>query len=114
MACGEGFAICLVSFTAFIWRERHAVAPMFPLKFFRAKTFSVGIAAGVILNLGGYGLLFVLPFYFQQIRHYSVLMTGLALLPMLGLGVITSFMSGKMITALGPKWPMFLGLFMGA
>jgi DHA2 family methylenomycin A resistance protein-like MFS transporter len=108
-----GFAICLVSFAAFIWHERRVVAPMFPLKFFRAKTFSVGIAAGMILNLGAYGLLFVLPFYFQQVRHYSVLMTGLALLPMLGLGVMTSLVSGKLIAALGPKLPMLIGLLMG-
>ncbi|HVV69078.1 MAG TPA: DHA2 family efflux MFS transporter permease subunit [Gammaproteobacteria bacterium] len=109
-----GFVVCLLSFIAFIWHERRAIEPMFPLNFFKAKTFSVGIAAGMILNLGAYGLFFVLPFYFQQVRHYSVLMTGLALLPMLGLGVMTSFVSGRLIVALGPKLPMFLGLSMGA
>lgn len=106
--------IFLLAFITFLWIERRATAPMFPLWMFQSKTFSVSIAAGSILNIGGYGLLFILPFYFQQVRHYSILMTGLALLPMVALGIVVPYLSGRLVGTAGPKLAMFLGLLLGA
>ncbi len=108
------FGIFLLAFTTFLWIEHRAIAPMFPLWMFQSKTFCVSTTAGFILNVGGYGLLFILPFYFQQIRHYSVLMTGLALLPMVALGIVIPYFSGRLVGSTGPKLAMFLGLLLGA
>ncbi|MGB6976973.1 MAG: MFS transporter [Gammaproteobacteria bacterium] len=110
----SGFGIFLVTFIAFLRIEHRATSPMFPLNFFRSHTFSAAIAIGMILNTGIFGFLFILPLYFQQIRGYSVLMTGLAILPLLGLSAIASYLGGKMASIAGPRQPMIVGLPIGA
>ena len=87
---------------------------MLPLQLFRSKTFSVAIAVGMILNIGVYGELFVLTLYFQQVRDYSVLVTGFAFMPLLGVIAIASYLGGKMTSIAGPRWPMIIGLTTGA
>ena len=109
-----GFGIFALFFSIFLLVEYHSKAPMFPLKLFRSSTFSSAIAIGMILNIGVYGELFVLSLYFQDIKHYSVLMTGLAFMPLLGITAITSYFGGKVTSAAGPKLPMIIGLAIGA
>lgn len=108
-----GFAVFIVAFLLFLLIEYRASAPMFPLTFFRHPVFSVSIAVGMILNIGGYGIMFVLPLYFQQIRGYSVLMAGLALVPFVGLGVVGSYIGGRISSMIGPRLPMVMGTAMG-
>src|SRR5215469_11963288 len=54
---------------------------MLPLSLFRRRMFRSGSTVGLLINLGFYGQLFVMSLYFQDIRGYSALQTGLALLP---------------------------------
>jgi len=110
----SGFTVFIIAFAAFILVEYHTISPMFPLKFFRSKTFSAAITVGMILNLGGYGCLFILPLYFQHIRGYSVLMAGLAIVPFVGLGVVASYFGGKITSIMGPRLPMIIGMAVGA
>jgi DHA2 family methylenomycin A resistance protein-like MFS transporter len=109
-----GFIIFIMTFIAFLVVEHRKNLPMFPLKLFRSKTFSVAIAVGMILNIGAYGLLFVLTLYFQQVREFSVLNTGFAFLPFLGVTALASYFGGKMTSILGSKLPMTIGLSIAA
>ncbi len=106
--------IFLVLFCAFLLVEHRASSPMLPLNFFKIKTFSAATAVGLILNISFYGELFLLPLYFQQIRDYSILVTGFALLPMTGVVAIASYLSGKVTSHVGAKLPMLVGLTVGA
>lgn len=106
--------IFVVLFCIFLLAEHRSASPMFPLNFFAHKTFSAAIAVGMILNISFYGELFLLPLYFQQIRDYSVLATGFALLPMTGVVAIASYLSGKVTSHIGAKLPMQIGLAVGA
>ncbi len=108
-----GFGIFVVTFIAFLRIEHRSTAPMFPLSLFRSSTFSASIAVGMIINMGAYGIFFVMPLYFQQLRGYSVLMTGLALLPTLGVTAIGSYLGGKITSVIGPRLPMLIGLIIG-
>lgn len=93
----------------FLIVEQRSKAPMFPLGLFRSKSFSTGIIIGLILNFGFYGVLFLLPFYFQEVRGYSILQTGLAILPLPGLSALASYTGGKVASIRGPKLPMVVG-----
>ena len=108
-----GLCIFLVTFILFILIEHRTTHPMFPLKFFNSKTFSVAMTVGMILNIGFYGQLFFLPLYFQQLREYSVLMTGLAILPQTALSALASYFGGRVASVSGPKLPMVIGLAIG-
>lgn len=109
-----GFIFFLFSFIAFLVVEHRVKKPMFPLHLFRSKTFSVAIAVGMILNIGGYGELFVFTLYFQQIKNYSVLITGFAFMPFLGVMAVASYVGGRMASIWGVKIPIMVGLAVGA
>ncbi len=63
----------------------------------------------MILNFSFYGILFLLPFYFQKALGYSVLQTGFAILPLMLLGSIASYFGGKVAAVYGPKYPIVIG-----
>ncbi len=94
----------------FIIIEKNLEQPMLPLTFFKNRYFSFSLLVGLIMNLGFYGELFVLPLYFQHIRDYSVMKTGLALFPLMAMVALSSYLSGKMSSNVEPKWPMLIGL----
>ncbi|MFN3233894.1 MAG: MFS transporter [Gammaproteobacteria bacterium] len=101
------FAIALVVFLFLEWRVK---SPMFPLTLFKSREFSIGLISGVLLNFAFFGILFLLPLYFQHVRHYSVLMTGMAVLPLTVLTIFGSFFSGRVTGKYGSKLPMIIGL----
>ncbi|ALA25056.1 Spectinomycin tetracycline efflux pump [Piscirickettsia salmonis] len=93
MIGGSGiFALSL-----FIYIEIYSSHPILSLTFFREKNFSISMIIGVLINIGLYGTLFILPLYFQQIKGYNTLKIGLSILPMLVLVSISSYLSGKVI-----------------
>ncbi len=93
--------------------ERHSPTPMLPLDLFRTPTFSAGTAVGFLINFGFYGQLFLLSLFFQQVRGFSPLLTGFALLPESGMVSIASALSGRLTGRLGPRPAMVLGLALG-
>lgn len=56
-----------------------------------------------------YGLIFDLSLYFQQIKHYSPLGTGLAFVPMTAVVIAANVLAGRSPTWLGPRPPMVVG-----
>jgi DHA2 family methylenomycin A resistance protein-like MFS transporter len=109
-----GFAAFAAALPAFLLIERRAPSPMLPLRLFRNSTFSGATAIGLAINLGFYGQLFVMSLYFQHVRGYSALLTGLALLPEGLLVALSSLVSGRVTARLGPRPPMAIGLGAGA
>lgn len=107
------FLLFLVTFIIFLTIEILSFSPMFPLNFFKSSAFSIPVLIGMVLNIGFYGTLFILPLYFQELRGYSVLMTGLAVLPLVGLGGLGAYLGGKISALYGPKLTMQLGLILG-
>jgi len=109
-----GFALAALAAAAFVLAERRSRAPMLPLGLFRVTEFRSGALVGLLINLGFYGQLFVMSLYFQDIRGYSALRTGLVLLPEAALLVIGSTLSGRIMARTGPRAPMLAGLLAGA
>ena len=108
-----GFALAAASLFAFGMVERRSSDPMLPLGLFNHPSFRSGTSVGLLINLGLYGQLFVMSLYFQDVRGYSALRTGLALLPEAGLLVVASALSGRIMARSGPRLPMLIGLVIG-
>ncbi|MDQ2714755.1 MAG: MFS transporter [Chloroflexota bacterium] len=106
-------AIFVLAAATFIVIERRAANPMLPPGLFSVPTFSAANTVGLLLNFGFYGQLFFISLFFQQIRGYSPLMTGIALLPETGMALIASFLSGRVTGRVGPRLPMVIGLALG-
>lgn len=104
------FMIFVLSFAIFLAIEYRSPCPMLSLKLFRSPTFSAMVFLGMILNAALFGMIFILSFYFQDLRHYSVMMTGLALLPLPALVPLSAFISGRVVAVRGPRLPLLMGL----
>jgi len=104
---------CVLAAGLFLFIERHTSSPMLPLTLFTSPTFSVATVVGLLLNFGFYGQLFFISLFFQQVRGYSPFVTGLALLPQMGVVALSSALSGRVTGHLGPRLPMTIGLLLG-
>lgn len=111
IACFVSSALMLV---IFVLLERNIKHPMLPLSFFHNRRTKLGMITAFVLNLVFYGELFMIPFYFENIRHYSVFITGLAILPLPGLALIGSYLGGKYTAQLGAAKVIFIGLLIAA
>ncbi len=105
--------VAVLATIVFLAIERRSPTPMLPLGLFRTPTFSAGTAVGFLINFGFYGQLFLLSLFFQQVRGFSPLLTGFALLPESGMASVASALSGRLTGRLGPRPSMVLGLALG-
>ena len=87
---------------------------MLPLEVFSSRAFSAAALVGLLMNLGFYGELFVMTLFLQQVRGFSPLAAGLALLPEAAMATIGSIISGRLMARSGPRLPMLGGLSLGA
>ena len=90
------------SLPAFVWVERRAAEPIIPLSLFRNRTFSVTSAVGFIVGFALFGAITYLPLYFQITKGSSPTKSGLQLTPLMAGVLVTSIVSGQLISRLGP------------
>jgi MFS transporter, DHA2 family, methylenomycin A resistance protein len=107
-------ALAIVGFGAFIAIEHASDQPMLPLGFFRHSAFAAATLVGFLLNLAVYGAFFVLALYFRQTHHLSVLLTGVALLPLAVAVFAANITAGRLAGHLPPRVIMAGGLLIGS
>ncbi len=71
-----GSAIFLAGF---IWRELSFRAPLVDMRLFKIAIFSLGNFTGLLSYLAMFGVLFLMPFYFERVLSYNSAITGLIL-----------------------------------
>jgi len=76
-----GFAASAVLLAAFIMRERFAAHPMLDVRLFRNMRFSAASGAVTVSFFTLFGFIFLITQYFQFVRGYGPLSTGVRLLP---------------------------------
>jgi MFS transporter, DHA2 family, methylenomycin A resistance protein len=108
------FGLAAVALPGFLVAERHSRAPMVPLELFRSRQFDASAVVGLLLNLGFYGMLFLVPLYFERSHQFSPAVTGLAMLPMAAMPAIASPLGGRAAARYGPRLPMAAGFAVGA
>jgi EmrB/QacA subfamily drug resistance transporter len=85
----------------FVVVEGRAAEPILPLTLFRNRTFSVTSSVGFIVGFALFGAVTYLPLYLQVTKGSSPTRSGLQLLPLMGGVLITSIVSGQLITRWG-------------
>jgi EmrB/QacA subfamily drug resistance transporter len=94
-------AIGVVAIGAFVFVESRVTEPILPLSLFRNRTFAVTSAVGFVVGLALFGAVTYLPLYLQIVKGVSPTRSGLQLTPlMLGL-LVTSVLSGQLISRWG-------------
>jgi EmrB/QacA subfamily drug resistance transporter len=98
----------------FVAWELRAGEPMVPMRFFRARAFSSGVAASFLLYGSMYGVVFFLPLFFQTAQGYGPLGAGLRLLPWTATLFVFAPIGGSLVNRLGERPLVVLGLLMQA
>ncbi|MGH3361581.1 MAG: MFS transporter, partial [Nocardioides sp.] len=93
--------------TALYVEARIAVEPVIPLRLFRDRTTALATVSSVLVGLAMFGSTVYLSQYFQLARAMSPTTAGLMSVAMVGGLVVSSMVSGRMITRTG-RWKHFL------
>ncbi|MEU8516732.1 DHA2 family efflux MFS transporter permease subunit [Kitasatospora sp. NPDC048722] len=111
-----GLVLGVVLFIGYVVHAlRTDKAPLIDLRLFANKGFSAAVATMFLLGGGLFSLLFLLPLYYQQVHHHTVLESGLLLAP-LGFGTLIGMpIAGKLADKFGARQLVPLGaLLIGA
>ena len=100
--------------------ERRAAEPVLPLRLFRNRVFTVTSGIGLIVGFALFGSVTYLPLFLQVVNGASPTGSGLQMLPMMGGLLVTSIVSGQLISRTGRYKPfpivgtalMAIGLFL--
>ncbi len=87
--------------------ESRAAEPVIPLRLFRDRTTSLATMASIAVGVAMFGGSVFLGQYFQVARGYSPTVAGLLSLPMVLGSMVSSIVSGQLISRTG-RWKVFL------
>ncbi|HEY3922866.1 MAG TPA: MDR family MFS transporter [Gaiellaceae bacterium] len=85
--------------------EARAPEAILPLGLFRNRIFTVTSAIGFIVGLALFGAITYMPLYLQIVKGRSPTASGLQLTPMMGGLLVTSILSGNLISRFGRYKP---------
>jgi EmrB/QacA subfamily drug resistance transporter len=104
----------IVLTVAFVAWELRAREPMVPMRLFRARAFSSGVAASFLFYGSMYGVVFFLPQFFQTTQGFGPLGAGLRLLPWTATLFVFAPIGGGLVNRLGERPLVAVGLLMQA
>ncbi|MGI9861524.1 MFS transporter [Moorella naiadis] len=101
--------VFLIGAWFFIRWEKLVAEPMLDLTLFSNKVFSAANFAALMNFMSQYALVFLLPFYLQQILNYNAGHTGLILTASPLVVLLLAPVSGALSDRLGTRWLAFAG-----
>jgi EmrB/QacA subfamily drug resistance transporter len=105
-----GFAVAAVLLIGFVAWEGRASAPMLDVGLFRNLRFSAASGAVTITFFSLMGFIFLVTLYFQVLKGYGPLSTGLRLLPVATTVGVTSVVGTSLAVRSGTKLVVTVGL----
>ncbi|MFI7273168.1 MDR family MFS transporter [Streptomyces sp. NPDC049879] len=96
-------AVCLVAFTAV---ERRAEEPVLPPELAAVRTFVLCCLIGFVIGWAMFGAFTYLPTFLQVVRGVSPTLSGVHLLPLVFGLLLTSTVSGQLISHFG-RWKIY-------
>jgi EmrB/QacA subfamily drug resistance transporter len=90
----------------FIFIENRVAEPLIPLRLFKNRTFTITTLIGLVLGMGMFSAMAMLPTFLQMSAGAGVTESGLLMLPMMAGVMLTSIVSGFAISKTG-RYKMF-------
>ncbi|MFB6124940.1 MAG: MDR family MFS transporter [Halanaeroarchaeum sp.] len=91
----------LVFAALFVYQELRVAEPVFPVHLLERRTIAGVVAISFALGVGMFGATIYLPVYLQTVLGESATNSGLLLLPLVGGMLVTSAVTGQLMTRLG-------------
>ncbi|WP_433477368.1 MFS transporter [Spirillospora sp. CA-142024] len=109
-----GLAGALVLLLAFLVNEQRGRNPLLPLSIFRIRGLAAADVTQLVAVAGIGSMFFFLSLYMENVLHYSPMKTGSAYLPLcFGVGIAAG-VSSQLLTRVGTRPVMVVGLLMSA
>ena len=105
-----GFAVSAVFLVAFVLAERSTDHPLLEVRLFANPRFSATSAAVTLAFFCLFGFIFLITQYFQFLKGYSPLETGVRLLPVAFSIAVASLVGTRLAVALGTRIVVTAGL----
>ncbi|OEV02603.1 MFS transporter [Streptomyces oceani] len=102
--------VSLACFILFVLWEKKASEPLLPLSMFRSVALSAGTVLMVLMAFGFMGGIFFVTFYLQNVHGMSPVESGMHLLPLTGMMIVSSPLAGALITKVGPRGPLVIAM----
>lgn len=90
----------------FVFIENRVSEPLIPLRLFKNRTFTITTLIGLVLGMGMFSAMSMLPTFLQMSSGAGVTESGLLMLPMMAGVMLTSIVSGIAISKTG-RYKMF-------
>ncbi len=101
--------ILIISFIAFVVREFRANAPLVDLRVFKSRNFTLGCILIGIFGAVIYGMVTLLPLFYQELLGYTALAAGWAVSPR-GVGAILAMpVIGYLTSKMDNRWLIVFG-----
>lgn len=108
-----GFVVAgLIVMGLFVLREHRAEDPLLPLDIFKERSVWAGTVLVIVGFFALFGVLFFIGLYLQNTHGYSPVETGVRMLPLTAVFVISAPLGGVLTEKFGPRPPLILGMLM--
>lgn len=108
-------ALAVAMLAAFAWVELKVVRyPVMPLQIFRNRNVASADAVALLVGASLFSMFFFISLYLQQVLGYSALKAGLSYLPLALTIIVSAGMASQMVTRVGTKPILVLGLSLTA
>lgn len=94
-------AVTLLAIGLFVVAEHRASEPVLPMRLFRQQTFVITSTVGLIVGFALFGSVTYFPLYLQVVKGVSPTASGMQMIPMMGGMLVTSIVSGQLISRTG-------------
>ena len=92
-----------------VWREFTAREPAIDFRVLRHRQMWVGTILGVVLGIGLFGSVFILPIFLQGTLRMTAWQTGLIILPGAIATAVSMAISGRITNKFDPRWTIAVG-----
>ncbi len=107
-----GFALTVVIAVAFVTVERRRPNPMLDVSLFRTPAFSAASGAVTVSYFALFGFIFLITQYFQFIRAYGTVSTGVRILPVALMIAVGSIVGAVLAGRVGTRVIVVTGLLL--
>ncbi len=106
--------ICVVATTLFFWRQLSVAHPLLELRLFGNRLFAMANFSAAFASMGMISVLFLLPFYLEDVLHYSLFMSAVLLTPYPVTMLVVSPLSGYISDRFGSRLLGTVGMVLAA
>ena len=103
-------AIGVIMLGVAVYVESHVTYPIVNLKLLVNRVFAFANISFILCMMALFAPGFLLPFYFEQLRGFSIIQTGLLLTPLPLMLAVVAPLSGTLADRIGSRWLSPIGL----